>query len=108
MRNTRKSGRTLQSKKYPRPTGKSGRERRTNSNIFRQILAQVTETGDYSFFPPPARAEFPRPPMYPALISLRRFSLALTRSSNKRLLAVIAHSRLWHEREVPMCTGKVG
>ena len=30
-------------KKRPRPTGKSGTERRTNSNIFRQILAQVTE-----------------------------------------------------------------
>ena len=33
-------------KKRPRLTGKSGRERRTNSNIFRQVLAWVTETGE--------------------------------------------------------------
>ncbi len=33
----------LRSKKRPRPTGRSGTERRTNSNIFRQIPARVIE-----------------------------------------------------------------
>src|SRR4029077_16681419 len=43
MRNTRKSGQILRSKKRPRPTGKSGRERRTNSDTFHQIPARVIE-----------------------------------------------------------------
>src|SRR5215211_3916245 len=43
MRNTRRSGQILRSKKCHRPTGRSGRGRRTNSNIFRQILARVIE-----------------------------------------------------------------
>src|SRR6266849_10432513 len=43
MRNTRKSGQILRSEKCHRPTGRSGRGRRTNSNIFRQILARVIE-----------------------------------------------------------------
>src|SRR5262245_21172652 len=46
MRNMRRSGQILRSKKYPRPTGESGRGRQTNSNIFRQVLAWVTETGE--------------------------------------------------------------
>src|SRR5216117_644064 len=33
----------IASKKRPRPTGRSGRGRRTNSNIFRRTLAQVIE-----------------------------------------------------------------
>ena len=41
-----RSGRTSRSKKRPHPTGKSGTERPTNCDIFRQILAQVIETGD--------------------------------------------------------------
>src|SRR5436189_1625609 len=32
-------------KKRPRPTGRSGRGRRTNSNIFRQILVRVIDNG---------------------------------------------------------------
>ncbi len=46
LENTQKSGQILRSKKRPRPTGRSGRGRRTNSNIFRQILARVIETGE--------------------------------------------------------------
>src|SRR6516164_8351952 len=46
MRNTRKSGQILKSKKNPRPTGKSGRGSQANSNIFRQVLAWVTESGE--------------------------------------------------------------
>src|SRR6266567_7437749 len=43
MRNTQESGQISRSKKRPRPTGRSGRGRRTNSNIFRRTLAQVIE-----------------------------------------------------------------
>src|SRR5271166_5365771 len=43
MRNTRKSGQILRSKKRPRPTGRSGTERRTNSNTSHQIPARVIE-----------------------------------------------------------------
>src|SRR5258705_5009161 len=43
MRNTRKSGQILRSKKRPRPTLRSGRGSRTNSNTSHQIPAQVIE-----------------------------------------------------------------
>src|SRR5664279_4181933 len=43
MRNTRKSGQILWSKKRPRPTLRSGRGSRTNSNTSHQIPAQVIE-----------------------------------------------------------------
>src|SRR6266404_5039104 len=43
MRNTRKSGQILRSKKRPRPTLRSGRGSRTNSNTSHQIPAWVIE-----------------------------------------------------------------
>src|SRR5260370_24329295 len=43
MRNTRKSSRILRSKKRPRPTLRSGRGSRTNSNTSRQIPARVID-----------------------------------------------------------------
>src|ERR1700738_192901 len=43
MRNTRKSGQILRSKKRPRPTLRSGRGNRTKSNTSRQIPARVIE-----------------------------------------------------------------
>src|SRR5262245_40179708 len=43
MRNTRKSGQILRSKKRPRPTLRSGRGSRTNSNTSHQILARAIE-----------------------------------------------------------------
>src|SRR6266481_8704890 len=43
MRNTRKSGQILRSKKRPRPTLRSGRGSRTNSNTSRQLPARVIE-----------------------------------------------------------------
>src|ERR1700730_5450737 len=43
MRNTRKSGQILRSKKRPRPTPRSGRGSRTNSNTSHQIPARVIE-----------------------------------------------------------------
>src|ERR1700738_3535745 len=43
MRNTRKSGQILWSKKRPRPTLRSGRGSRTNSNTSHQIPARVIE-----------------------------------------------------------------
>src|ERR1700682_2323921 len=43
MRNTRKSGQILRSKERPRPTLRSGRGSRTNSNTSHQILARVIE-----------------------------------------------------------------
>src|ERR1700737_1985856 len=43
MRNTRKSGQILRSKKSPRPTRRSGRGSRTNSNTSHQIPAPVIE-----------------------------------------------------------------
>src|SRR5436190_16979648 len=41
--NTRKSGPTLQSKKRSRPTLRSGRGSRTNSDTFHQIPARATD-----------------------------------------------------------------
>ena len=43
MRNTRKSGRILRSKRRPQPIGRSGRESRTNFNIFRPSPEQGIE-----------------------------------------------------------------
>src|SRR3954454_24403111 len=43
MRNTRKSGQILRSKNRPRPTLRSGRGSRTNSNTSHQIPARVIE-----------------------------------------------------------------
>src|ERR1019366_7312152 len=43
MRNTRKSGQILWSKKRPRPTRRSGRGSRTNFNTSHQIPARVIE-----------------------------------------------------------------
>src|SRR5258705_7558769 len=43
MRNTRKSGQISRSKKRPRPTLRSGRGSRTNSNTSHQIPARVIE-----------------------------------------------------------------
>src|SRR5262249_10269603 len=43
MRNTRKSGQRLRSKKRPHPTLRSGRGSRTNSNTSYQIQARVIE-----------------------------------------------------------------
>src|SRR6266540_3639484 len=43
MRNTRKSGQILRSKKRPQPTLRSGRGSRTNSNTSYQIQARVIE-----------------------------------------------------------------
>src|SRR5882724_167951 len=43
MRNTRKSGQILLPKRRPRPTLRSGKASRTNSNTSRQIPAQVIE-----------------------------------------------------------------
>src|SRR3989442_1346741 len=43
MRNTRKSGQILRSKKRPHPTLRSGRASRTNSNTSHQIQAPVIE-----------------------------------------------------------------
>src|SRR5262245_64373938 len=43
MRNTRKSGQILRSRKRPRPTGRSGRGSRANSNTSHQIPARVIE-----------------------------------------------------------------
>src|ERR1700724_902291 len=43
MRNTRKSGQILRSKKRPRPTPRSGRRSRTSSNTSHQIPARVIE-----------------------------------------------------------------
>src|SRR5437868_8993392 len=43
MRNTRKSGQILRSKKRPSRTLRSGRGSRTNSNTFHQIPARVIE-----------------------------------------------------------------
>src|SRR6266508_3425430 len=43
MRNTRKSGQILRSKKRPRPTLRSGRGNRTNSNTSHQIPERVIE-----------------------------------------------------------------
>src|SRR5258707_1927935 len=48
MRNTRKSGQILRSKKRPHPTLRSGRGSRTNSNTSYQIQARGIEAGSPS------------------------------------------------------------
>src|SRR6266511_653050 len=48
MRNTRKSGQILRSKKRPRPTLRTGRGNRTNSNTSHQIPAPVIEADKVS------------------------------------------------------------
>src|ERR1700730_10034557 len=55
MRNTRKSGQILRSKKRPHPTGKSGREGRINSNTSYQFQARVIEATVPT--PPPVASE---------------------------------------------------
>src|SRR6266436_8295578 len=51
MRNTRKSGQILRSKKRPRPTLRSGRGSRTNSNTSYQIPARVIEADKVNVHP---------------------------------------------------------
>src|ERR1700676_2222934 len=51
MRNTRKSGQILRSKKRPRPTRRSGRGSRTNSNTSHQIPARVIEADKVNVHP---------------------------------------------------------
>src|SRR5215203_2011793 len=47
MRNTRKSGQILRSKKRPRPTLRSGRGSRTNSNTSCQVPVRVIEAAPF-------------------------------------------------------------
>src|ERR1700692_857095 len=51
MRNTRKSGQILRSKKSARPTLRSGRGSWTNSNTSRQIPARVIEADKVNVHP---------------------------------------------------------
>src|SRR4249920_2778708 len=51
MRNTRKSGQILRSKKRPRPTLRSGKGSRTNSNTSHQIPARVIEADKVNVHP---------------------------------------------------------
>src|SRR6266851_648272 len=51
MRNTRKSGQILRSKKRPRPTLRSGRGSRTNSNTSHQIPARVIRADKVNVHP---------------------------------------------------------
>src|SRR5208283_2489051 len=54
MPNTRKSGQTLRLKKRPRPTLRSGRGSRTNSNTSHQIPARAIEA-DSAFDQSPSK-----------------------------------------------------
>src|SRR5271165_1430290 len=56
MRNTRKSGQILRSKKRPHPTLRSGRGSRTNSNTSYQIQARVIEADGASAVQVPRRS----------------------------------------------------
>src|SRR5258706_14218026 len=51
MRNTRRSGQILRSKKRPHPTLRSGRGSRTNSNTSHQIPARVVEADKVNIHP---------------------------------------------------------
>src|SRR6202047_5573165 len=51
MRTTQKPGQILWSKKRPRPTRRSGRGSRTNSNTSRQIPARVIEADKVNVLP---------------------------------------------------------
>src|SRR3954466_5848732 len=63
MRNTRKSGQILRSKKRPRPTLRSGRGSRTNSNTSHQIPALVieAESARAAWVPDPRLAQLIQP-----------------------------------------------
>src|SRR6516164_5493892 len=58
MRNTRKSGHRLRSKKHPRPTPRSGRGSRINCNTSHQIPVQVIEAENACAASVPAPARF--------------------------------------------------
>src|SRR5215469_12246942 len=60
MPNTRKSGQILRSKKHSRPTLRSGRGSRTNSNTSHQIPAQVIEADSAHCRPRSGRPRIPR------------------------------------------------
>src|SRR5216684_4047089 len=63
MRNTRKSGQILRSKKRPHPTLRNGRGSRTNSNTSYQIQARVIEADGASavWVPDPRSAQLIQP-----------------------------------------------
>src|SRR3954447_4131241 len=72
MRNTRKSGQISRSKKRPRPTLRSGRGSRTNSNTSHQIPAQVIEADSARavWVPDPRLAQLIQPGAAAAVITV--------------------------------------
>src|SRR3954462_6258612 len=72
MRNTRKSGQILRSKKRPRPTLRSGRGSRTNSNTSHQIPARVIEADSARtvWVPDPRSAQLIQPGAAAAVITV--------------------------------------
>src|SRR6266545_5716893 len=72
MRNTRKSGQILRSKKRPRPTLRSGRGNRTNSNTSHQIPERVIEADSVRavWVPDPRSAQLIQPGAAAAVITV--------------------------------------
>src|SRR5260370_16759822 len=73
MRNTQESGQILRSKERPRPTLRSGRGSRTNSNTSRQIPARVIDAA-YDTLPPTdfCAETLAQPPIGPLAADLNR------------------------------------
>src|SRR6476619_492990 len=72
MRNTRKTGQILRSKKRHRPTLRSGRGSRTNSNTSHQIPARVieAESARAAWVPDPRLAQLIQPGAAAAVITV--------------------------------------
>src|ERR1700674_5890203 len=72
MRNTRKSGQILRSKKRPRPTLRSGRGSWTNSNTSHQIPARVIEADSARavWVPDPRSAQLIQPGAAAAVVTV--------------------------------------
>src|ERR1700681_2535082 len=98
MRNTRKSGQILRSKKRPRPTPRSGRRSRTSSNTSHQIPARVIEADSARAVrvPDPRSVQLIQPGAAAAVITVRSIGSLPTAglAAQESIIASIAVARL--------------
>src|SRR5262249_50102665 len=114
MPNTRKSGQILRSKKHSRPTLRSGRGSRTNSNTSHQIPAQVIEADStHAVSVPAPRSAQPSNPVGPAAV-VTVASMAWLVTSLSQLPALVRATvdtrdvSFWHEAAVHDVCSNVG
>src|SRR5215471_14885393 len=100
MRNMQRLGRISQSKKRPRPTLRSGRASRTNSNTSHQIPARVIEADSVRAIsvPDPRSAQLIQPGAAAAVItgpSMARFAEIATSLSQFANLSTGDGCKIW-------------